>query len=130
MRARDAGGIASLRSFHFRHHPSSRLGCNADVFLFSFTQLSQPAAELICVLDVPCHAIEVSPHGRTLRRIAREGTVVDRIFTTYGIKYVVDDRINGPAGSAVARTVRLVERGQAVPRLVTAYHIGGVDEGT
>ena len=67
---------------------------------------------------------------RELLRIAREGTVVDRILTIYGIKYVVDDRINGPAGSVVVRTVWLVERGQAVPRLVTAYHIGGVDEGT
>lgn len=67
---------------------------------------------------------------RELLRIAREGTVVDRNLTIYGIKYVVDDRINGSAGSAAARTVWLIERRKAVPRLVTAYLTGGLDEGT
>jgi hypothetical protein len=67
---------------------------------------------------------------REVIRIARDGVVVDRMLTIYGIKYVVDDRIQGPAGASDVRTVWILERGRAVPRFVTAYLTGDVDEGT
>jgi len=57
-----------------------------------------------------------------LLRLAREGTVVERIPGDYGTKYIVRGGINTPAGERVSvTTVWLIETGQVRPRLVTAY---------
>jgi hypothetical protein len=56
-----------------------------------------------------------------LLRIARSEEVVDRTVTSFGIKYVVDGRIEGKRGSALVRTVWVAENEEAAPRLVTAY---------
>lgn len=59
-----------------------------------------------------------------LGALGREGEVVDRIETPYGIKYVVDGTLIGPEGSAAVRTVWHARDSLAPPRLVTAYPAG------
>ena len=48
--------------------------------------------------------------------------VVKSMETTHGHKYILDGRIEAPGGkTAQVRTVWIVDRGLARPRLVTAY---------
>lgn len=59
-----------------------------------------------------------------LRQVAETGEVIDTIDSRYGIKFVVDGALQAQAGNAAARSVRtvwIIERGESVPRLVTAY---------
>ena len=57
-----------------------------------------------------------------LLELAREGNVVHHVESVHGRKYVVDGVIKAPAGkSAMVRTVWIVDTGDTVPRLVTAY---------
>lgn len=64
-----------------------------------------------------------------LLRIAREEAVVEQEATAFGTKYVIDGALEGPAeASARVRTVWIVERESAVPRLVTAYPAPGRKE--
>jgi len=56
------------------------------------------------------------------RRSAREGEVIERLETIHGVKYVVLAALETPSGrTPPVRTVWVVERGETVPRLVTAY---------
>lgn len=50
---------------------------------------------------------------------------VARRSTEYGTPYSVDIPVSGPAGAAIVRTGWHVDTGSDVPRLVSAYVIGG-----
>jgi hypothetical protein len=52
--------------------------------------------------------------------VAGSGDVSERVLTVYGSKYVVDGCITGPAGTALVRTIWLLERRSSEPRLITA----------
>jgi hypothetical protein len=58
-----------------------------------------------------------------LRHVAETGNVVERIESAYGVKFVVDGALPAQAGTSArtVRTVWIIERGENVPRLVTAY---------
>lgn len=66
-----------------------------------------------------------NPHAlvAALQTLGREGEVVDRIETPFGIKYVVDGTVIGPRGSANVRTVWHARDEEGAPRLVTAYPV-------
>jgi hypothetical protein len=57
-----------------------------------------------------------------LRKVAANGDVVVHTESLHGNKYVVDGRLESPAGGRpFVRTVWIIDRGTDVPRLVTAY---------
>lgn len=59
-----------------------------------------------------------------MRQVAEAGEVVERIESAYGEKFIVDGALPAQAGHSSARAVRtvwIIERGESVPRLVTAY---------
>lgn len=57
-----------------------------------------------------------------LLAIARWGTVVERVTSPHGVKYVVDGPLTTPlAGEVRLRTVWIVETDAEAPRFVTAY---------
>jgi len=57
-----------------------------------------------------------------LLAVAAEGIVAEVIDTPFGAKYVVDGDLMTPVGVRVrVRTIWVQERGQSVPRFVTAY---------
>jgi hypothetical protein len=57
-----------------------------------------------------------------LRAMALHYNVSQNMETMHGRKYIIDGAIDTPAGkSAVVRTVWIIDRGEDVPRLVTAY---------
>lgn len=59
-----------------------------------------------------------------LRKIAISGNVKDEIISPYGIKYVLDGKIEAPAGKSVKiRTIWIIEKGQNRPRFVTVYPV-------
>ena len=61
-----------------------------------------------------------------LRALAVSGDVVHHSDSRHGHKFVVDGAIEAPQGHhAIVRTIWIVDAGQDVPRLVTAYP-GGV----
>ena len=48
--------------------------------------------------------------------------VTQSMESTHGKKYIVDGRIETPTGKVpIVRTVWIIDRGETVPRLVTAY---------
>ena len=57
-----------------------------------------------------------------LVRLARDGELLDRIPSAYGVKYIVEGRIRTPSGrDARVTSIWLIEAGRHRPRLVTAY---------
>jgi hypothetical protein len=57
-----------------------------------------------------------------LRTQAAAGEVTQEIVSEHGMKYVVDGEIEATDGRRrLVRTVWIVDRGQELPRLVTAY---------
>src|ERR1041385_4598420 len=57
-----------------------------------------------------------------LRTLAEATSVAKSMESPHGTKYVLDGRLKTPSGkSPVVRTIWIVDRGQAAPRLVTAY---------
>jgi hypothetical protein len=60
-----------------------------------------------------------------LRGQATSGEVVQESMSTHGTKYVVDGQFEAPDGRRRAvRTVWIIDAGQELPRLVTAYPRG------
>jgi hypothetical protein len=60
--------------------------------------------------------------GSALRQIAGDYSVSNNVASPHGVKYVVTGRVETPNGKRpLVRTVWIVDRGEAVPRLVTAY---------
>jgi hypothetical protein len=58
----------------------------------------------------------------SLRGVAARNQVTRTVESDHGVKYIVDGTIETPAGrSPWVRTVWIVDHGQTVPRLVTAY---------
>ena len=58
----------------------------------------------------------------SLRELAAAGDVVLQVESAHGVKYVVDGRFESPLGKRpVVRTVWIIDKGQELPRLVTAY---------
>ncbi len=69
-------------------------------------------------------AADVTQLAAALRKIAVAGETVDRIDSRHGTKYVVDGRLQSrveESKNRAIRTVWIVESGDDVPRLVTAY---------
>lgn len=59
---------------------------------------------------------------RGLIAIAQKESVVETAETRYGAKYVIDGKLETPNGDMIRlRTIWLIETGDDVPRLVTAY---------
>jgi hypothetical protein len=60
--------------------------------------------------------------GAAFRSLALGSSVVKRLDSAHGEKYVVDGQIESPSGRMLwVRTVWIVDRGRDAPRLVTAY---------
>jgi len=68
-----------------------------------------------------------SQHAEFLRaqllEAAREGDAVLSPSIGYGNRYVVEWSVEGPTGSALARTAWIVRQGEDFPRFVSAYII-------
>lgn len=57
-----------------------------------------------------------------LLELAQTGESAHRTDSPHGAKYILDGRIDTPSGKmAVIRTIWIVDRGTATPRLITAY---------
>ena len=57
-----------------------------------------------------------------LRQLARSTEIAETFESIHGRKYTVVGRLQCPSGRLpVVRTVWIVERGEEIPRLVTAY---------
>lgn len=57
-----------------------------------------------------------------LRRLAVTGDVALHVESAHGAKYVVDGQFDSPVGKRpVVRAVWIIDKGQDLPRLVTAY---------
>ena len=57
-----------------------------------------------------------------LRRMALESNVFQKMETVHGRKYIIDGALETPVGKTpVVRAVWIIDRGEDVPRLVTAY---------
>ena len=60
--------------------------------------------------------------AEALRSLAVDAEVTHRVESLHGKKYIVVGKIESPVGKArVVRTVWLVDLGETIPRLVTAY---------
>lgn len=61
-----------------------------------------------------------------LRQSAVTSAVAQKMETRHGKKYIIDGAISTPSGKLpVVRTIWIIEHGETVPRLVTAYPQGG-----
>ena len=57
-----------------------------------------------------------------LRLLAKQGDLSRSVESKHGTKYIVDGELENPRGrQALVRTVWIVETGENIPRLVTAY---------
>ena len=57
-------------------------------------------------------------------KIAKSGEIKDEMNTPYGTKYVVDGKLDNPAGKVVkVRTLWIIEKGKKLPRFVTIYPV-------
>ena len=67
-------------------------------------------------------AREWSVLANALKRHAEDHPVADEEVTAFGVRYVVDGKLEAPDGRApVVRSVWFIDRGDDVPRLVTAF---------
>lgn len=56
--------------------------------------------------------------------IAHSETIEEAISSPHGVKYVINGTLKTPEGGIIKmRTVWIIERGQELPRFVTAYPI-------
>lgn len=56
------------------------------------------------------------------RELAGSTNVAAQFESVHGAKYIVDGRLQSPSGrSPVVRTIWIIDRGDDIPRLVTAY---------
>ena len=57
-----------------------------------------------------------------LLHIAYKEEVIEKIFSPYGIKYVIDGTLHTPNGRRVhVRTILIIETESYIPQFVTAY---------
>lgn len=60
--------------------------------------------------------------AEALRRVGIAGTVVLQATPSHGAKFVVDGALQSPSGQdPIVRTVWIIDTGEDVPRLITAY---------
>jgi len=65
---------------------------------------------------------EWSLMASALRRLAATAEVTKNVESPHGVKYILDGRIEAPSGEMTRiRTIWIIDRGQDIPRLVTAY---------
>jgi len=58
----------------------------------------------------------------SFKELARHADVSAKLDSPHGQKYVLDGCLGSPSGrSATIRTIWIVDRGEDIPRLVTAY---------
>ena len=56
--------------------------------------------------------------------IAQSENVKETVFSSHGVKYIIDGLLQTPVGiSTQIRTIWIIEKGQERPRFVTAYPI-------
>jgi hypothetical protein len=68
------------------------------------------------------HRDDWEPLANTFRRLAITYSVTRSMESVHGKKYIVDGAIDTPTGkNASVRTIWIVDSGETVPRLVTAY---------
>lgn len=61
---------------------------------------------------------------KSLLKIAKTEEIVDEIITLYGTKYILEGKLDNPAGKTVkVRTLWIIEKGQKKPRFVTVYPV-------
>jgi len=66
---------------------------------------------------------------RALAELAHAGLVRAIKTTRHGVKYIVDGELKAlRGGSATLRTIWIIDNGSEVPRLVTAYPMGDLDD--
>jgi hypothetical protein len=69
-----------------------------------------------------CCRFAVSQFQQGLIRIAQTELVIEITETAHGKKFVMDGELETPKGDKIhLRTVWIIETGDSVPRLVTAY---------
>ena len=57
-----------------------------------------------------------------LKKLAHNTEISARLESTHGAKYIIDGHVQSATGrSSVIRTIWIVDRGENIPRLVTAY---------
>jgi hypothetical protein len=57
-----------------------------------------------------------------LGEVARNAEVAESFESIHGQKYVLDGPIQSPSGRmSVVRTIWIIDRGEDIPRLITAY---------
>lgn len=62
----------------------------------------------------------VSIFEKSILKIAKSEEITDEISTPYGMKYVLDGKLETPSGKIVkVRTLWIIEQGQNRPRLIT-----------
>jgi hypothetical protein len=60
--------------------------------------------------------------GQALKKIAREGEIIEKISSPHGEKYIIDGVMQTPIGREITvRTVWIIEKNELIPRLVTAH---------
>ncbi len=60
--------------------------------------------------------------AKAFKELAQNAEVSASLDSTHGRKYILDGRLRSPSGrSPVVRTIWIVDRGDDIPRLVTAY---------
>jgi len=60
--------------------------------------------------------------SKALRELVKRSPITMRVDSPHGSKYIVDGELDSPSGRLVTvRTVWIVDSGNDVPRLVTAY---------
>lgn len=68
------------------------------------------------------HANDWETMAATLRMLAINSPVTLSVESPHGKKYIVDGAIETPVGKTpMVRTVWIIDTGETVPRLVTAY---------
>jgi hypothetical protein len=77
-------------------------------------------ARFFAALGFTAEAWEVL--ATALRGLAQRAPVARRLESVHGTKYVVEGPLETPSGRApFVRTIWIVDAGQDIPRLVTAY---------
>jgi len=66
----------------------------------------------------------ISLFKQALKTVARTEQVKEDQSSEYGIKYLIEGKIETPSGETIkVRTVWIIEKGQKIPRFVTVYPV-------
>lgn len=72
--------------------------------------------------DIGFNETNIAVLERSLIEMAKTEEIAETATTLHGTKYVIEGSITAPSGNRVKlRTVWIVDKGQDMPRFVTAY---------